>query len=316
MVTGFVCEVTPECNLNCIFCYNTWREPRVVRPSPLAAEAFADILIPTLRDSQAKWLAFAGGEPLLYPRLEWLMAQVSAALPHVRIGLLSNGISLSEKRLQALVQSGLQYVEISLFAASVERYQALTGSHLLKRAHTAILAVKALNLPLTVACTLLADQIDEFEKVALTAMALGADVFAVNPFTPTGYGQKQQDRLALSRAQLCEFLDKAQGIAQKVPMPIVVTLPIEDCEIPHADYPNLQFSPCQCASGKWVIDPEGYLRTCEQNMHRIGSLAEHTFIELSTRDEVKAFQMCYRKPECVACDKFNRCGGGCRFSYS
>lgn len=156
-MTGFICEVTPKCNLNCLFCYNTWRDPDAVQPQPLKPEVFAQILIPTLRQTHASWLAFAGGDPLLYSGLERLMAQIAKALPQIRIGIASNGVALTKKRLADLIKNGLNYVEISLFSASVARYQALTGKDQLIRAHKAILAVKEQGLPLTVACTLLAD---------------------------------------------------------------------------------------------------------------------------------------------------------------
>ena len=315
-MTGFICEVTPRCNLDCIFCYNTWRDPQSQQPEPLKPQAFAQLLVPALKQAQASWLAFAGGEPLLYPGLEKLMAQVVKALPKIKVGIASNGTALTKKRLTSLVQSGLSYVELSLFSASAARYQALTGKNLLVHAHKAALAVKEAGLPLTVACTLLADNTDEFEKIALTALALGADVFAVNPFTPTGYGKQRRDELELSRKQLEKFLEKAQSLAQKLPLPFVVTLPVEDCVIAHARYPHLRFSRCECANGKWVIDPQGYLRICEQSHDRIGRLTEYSFKELSARACVKAFHANTRKPECLVCPQYGECGGGCRFRAS
>lgn len=313
---GFICEVTPKCNLSCSFCYNTWRDPNVPQPTPLAVDDFAHVLISTLGESQAKWLAFAGGEPLLYAKLDELMGHVHKALPSVKIGLLSNGLALTEKRLATLKTNGLQYVEISLFSASNQRYANLAGATdntaTLKHAHNAMLAVKASQLPLTVACTLLAPQIDEFEQIVLSAFALGADQFALNPFTPTGYGKQQQQALTLSADQLAQLLAQANALASQLSMPIAVTLPIEDCVIPHARYPHLQFSACQCAINKWAIDPEGYLRTCEQNSQRLGSLREHSFATLSTLAAVTAFLQNNSKAECTTCPSFAQCGGGCR----
>lgn len=148
------------------------------------------------------------------------------------------------------------------------------------------------------------------------AMALGADAFAINPFTATGYGKLQRDQFQLSRKQLQTFLDKAQSLAQKIPIPMLVTLPVEDCVIAHASYPNLRFSSCQCGVEKWVIDPLGDLRTCEQNHEHIGSLLEHSFTLLSAKASVKAFRDHNRKPECSICPKYIDCGGGCRFRIS
>lgn len=315
-MAGFVCELTPQCNLNCVFCYNVWRGGEVEQPVPLPPKEFAGVLVPALRQADGQWLAFAGGEPLLYEGLSELMQEVAKELPQVKLGLSSNGTLLSDERLDDLVRCGLSYVELSLFAASKVRYHALTGENLLDDAHASMLRVKARGLPLTVACTLLADGLDEFEDIVLTAMALGADSFAMNPFTPTGHGRAQQDVLGLSSQKLEQFLGLAQGLAEKISMPMLVTLPVEACVVAHSKYPALHFNRCVCGDEKWVVDPQGYLRTCEQNQERIGNLAMHSFAELSASQAVKCFRAQMRKPQCLNCKLYDGCGGGCRFRGS
>jgi len=312
-MVGFVCELTPKCNLACGFCYNVWRGPGADHPRPLPPDQFADLLIRTLRDAKADWLSLAGGEPLLYPGLNLLLQRIAADLPQLKIGLLSNGTLLSAQRLAELARSGLRYVELSLFASSRRRYETLTGRDLLEAAHRAVLCVKEQGLPLTVSCTLVADGLDEFENVLMTAVALGADAVSLNPFTSTGHGRSREKEWELSRTQLERFLTIADRLAARMPVPVNVALPVEDCVIPHAHYPHLHFAPCQCGSGKWVIDPQGSLRTCEQNETPIGNLSRQSFSELAAHRLVSDFrgQNCY--PECKTCPKYNQCGGGCRF---
>jgi PqqA peptide cyclase len=313
-VTGLVCELTPRCNLGCGFCYNPWRRPQSTQPEPLLPAAFAALLDSTARATDATWLTFAGGEPLLYAGLETLLADLSQRLPHLPLGLASNGTLLTEARLAALVSSGLGYVELSLFAASAPRYQALTGKDALATAQAAIPRVKAQGLPLTVACTLLADGLDELEDVMLTALALGADALALNPFTATGHGAAREADFGLTLETLARFLAMANHVAATLPIPVSVTLPVEDCLLPHANYPHLHFGSCLCGQDKWVIDPQGQLRTCEQNETPIGNLAQHSFAELATRPAVQAFRRQHRHPHCSACPSFANCGGGCRFA--
>ena len=310
---GFVCELTPKCNLACGFCYNTWRMPDADIPRPLPPDTFAELLIRTLREAKADWLSLAGGEPLMYPGLNLLLQRVADDLPQLNIGLSSNGTLLSAQRLAELARCGLRYVELSLFASSRQRYETLTGRDMLEDAHRAILCVKEQQLPLTVACTLLADGLDEFENVLMTALALGADAVCLNPFTPTGHGRSREKEWGLSRAQLEGFLSIADRLAAKMPIPIEVTLPVEDCVIAHTRYPRLRFASCWCGKGKWVIDPQGSLRICEQNEMVIGNLMQQSFSELAAHPTVSEFRAQNRHAECQTCSKYMHCGGGCRF---
>jgi len=310
---GFVCEVTPKCNLACGFCYNVWRTPGINHPRPLPFEPFAELLTRTLREAKADWLSLAGGEPLLYPGLETLLQCVAESLPQLKIGLLSNGTLLTRQRLAGLARVGLDYVELSLFASSRQRYEALTGHDLLETAQRAILCVKEQGLPLTVACTLLSDGLDEFENVLMMAIALGADAVCLNPFTPTGHGKTREKEWELSQAQLESFLAIADRLAGKMPVPVTVTLPVEDCVIPHDRYPHLSFGSCQCGERKWVIDPQGFLRACEQNETQIGNLMQQSFSELAAHPGVLKFREQNRHAACKTCLKYKQCGGGCRF---
>lgn len=313
-MAGIVCELTSRCNLGCAFCYNPWRKAGSEQIKSLPAAVFAGILADAAGAAGASWLTFAGGEPLLYPELENLLCDLHQRQPQLVLGLASNGTLLSRERLRLLHGHGLRYVEISLFAATGGRYHELTGKDALADAQRAMLLVKELDLPLTVACTLLADGLDELEEVMMTALALGADAIALNPFTPTGHGAARQATFGLTRQRLADFLATANRVASGMPIPVSLTLPVESCLLPHADYPQLQFGSCQCGSEKWVIDPQGDLRTCEQNECSLGNLLEHGFTELAARPEAEGFRRQYLREDCPACPDFAQCGGGCRFS--
>lgn len=64
-------ELTNRCNLNCITCYNQSGCPHPIEDMPLEQVTTA---IETLRRHNAVAVSFAGGEPLLYPWLDQLLA--------------------------------------------------------------------------------------------------------------------------------------------------------------------------------------------------------------------------------------------------
>lgn len=310
---GFVCELTPACNLACAFCYNTWREPGSAQPVCLSPEKAAEVFIRTFQDADAAWATFAGGEPLLYVGLEDVVSSVKQALPHMRLGIATNGTLLTDERLDALMAAGVEHVELPLFATSQERYQGLTGVDALHDVQMAMARVKARGLPLTVASVLLADGIDVFDDVVKTAFALGADQLDLNPFTPTGHSVAAREQFTLPRDMLKEYFYRANTLAGTLGLTIAITIPIEDCMISHADYPNVHFGVCVCGKDKWVIGPDGFLRTCEQNDAVLGDLATTSFSTLASSDAVRCFREADRMPHCPECAAYKECGGGCRF---
>ncbi len=95
-----------RCNIDCGYC-NEY--DKVSQPVD-AAEMLARI--DKLADLGTSVVAFSGGEPMLHPDLDRLIAHVRR---HGMIaGLITNGYLLSPKRIRALNSAGLDYLQISI----------------------------------------------------------------------------------------------------------------------------------------------------------------------------------------------------------
>ncbi len=95
-----------RCNIDCGYC-NEY--DKVSEPVP-TAEMLARI--DKLADLGTSVVAFSGGEPMLHPDLDLLIARIRA---RGRIaGLITNGYLLSPKRIQQLNAAGLDYLQISI----------------------------------------------------------------------------------------------------------------------------------------------------------------------------------------------------------
>jgi MoaA/NifB/PqqE/SkfB family radical SAM enzyme len=95
-----------RCNIDCGYC-NEY--DKVSKPVP-TAEMLARI--DKLVDLGSSVIAFSGGEPMLHPDLDLLIARIRA---RGRIaGLITNGYLLSPKRIQELNAAGLDYLQISI----------------------------------------------------------------------------------------------------------------------------------------------------------------------------------------------------------
>ncbi len=101
--------VTNRCDANCTFCGFRYSQ-RLSRKHVNISEA--EKAIDYLANNFVRVISFTGGEPLLHPHLEQIISKAS------RIGILcrtgTNGISLNEKRLEALKKAGLAFIWLSI----------------------------------------------------------------------------------------------------------------------------------------------------------------------------------------------------------
>jgi len=119
-------DVTRRCNLRCIGC--TSHSPHLNPPVPreaavddLDAGMFAG-LCRELKAVGTGTLVFCGeGEPTLHPRLFDLIALAKAT--GARVVLLTNGTLLDQAKMQALVDSRLDVLRVSLWGSSVEEFE-------------------------------------------------------------------------------------------------------------------------------------------------------------------------------------------------
>jgi pyrroloquinoline quinone biosynthesis protein E len=105
---ALIAELTHRCPLHCVYCSNPLELAAV--SSELSTAEWIDIF------QQAGKLGmlhahFTGGEPLARPDLSQLIASARGA--GLYTNLITSGIGLAETRLQALVDAGLDHIQVS-----------------------------------------------------------------------------------------------------------------------------------------------------------------------------------------------------------
>jgi len=98
-------EVTRRCNLRCDFC-DYWRET--------GREELLSDYGPIIRRLNPLHLTFTGGEPLLRPDLEQVIAGLRRQTDFVYMNLITNGSLLTVKKGLALWHAGLNQLSVSL----------------------------------------------------------------------------------------------------------------------------------------------------------------------------------------------------------
>jgi MoaA/NifB/PqqE/SkfB family radical SAM enzyme len=95
-----------RCNIDCGYCNEF---DKVSNPVPTANMLER---IDKLASLGTSVVAFSGGEPMLHPDLDALIARIRSR--EMIAGLITNGYLLSPKRIQALNDAGLDYLQISI----------------------------------------------------------------------------------------------------------------------------------------------------------------------------------------------------------
>src|SRR5208337_1575411 len=103
-----IAEITHRCPLHCVYCSNP------LELAAVSAELSTAEWIDVFQQSGKLGMLhahFTGGEPLARPDLAELMAGARAA--GLYTNLITSGVGLGEARLQALVDAGLDHIQVS-----------------------------------------------------------------------------------------------------------------------------------------------------------------------------------------------------------
>ena len=118
-------SLTDRCNLRCTYCMPAegldWMPTeQLLRPDELAR--LMGIAVSRFGVTNIR---FTGGEPLMSPNLESVIAAAAALRPRPQIALTTNGIGL-EKRASRLKDAGLDRINVSLDTVDAERFADIT----------------------------------------------------------------------------------------------------------------------------------------------------------------------------------------------
>lgn len=176
--------VTNSCNAACDFC--NFARGRVPDLRWIDADRFAAAL-DILRGRGIRYVSFFGGEPLLHPRLEEMIA--TAVAKDLVPAIITNGWLLPA-RIQRLAKAGLKTVYVSLDAASVEAHETNRGlKGLVSRIRAATAKMPALGMT-PIAQVAMSKLVDDYAALGPFLCDLG--------FVAVAFSYPQQARLGSS----------------------------------------------------------------------------------------------------------------------
>ena len=306
---SLVAELSYRCPLRCPYCSNPldWNE----RSSQELDTEDWQRVIQQSRQLGVVQLGLSGGEPLLRPDLEVLVAE--AATLGLYTTLVTAGTLLTPQRAARLRELGLDHVQISIQDSRAAESNRIAGIPCFEQKLAAARLAKALGFPLTLNFVLHRHNLDRIEEMLELAETLAAD--RVELANTQYYGWAWQNRAALlpTREQLhrAEQAVKAAQSRRRIPMGILYVIPDY-----YAEYPK----PCMGGWGQRtiVVTPQGKALPCQA----ASVISDLEFANVRDRslewiwNESPAFNR-FRGtdwlPElCQSCDRVEIDWGGCR----
>jgi pyrroloquinoline quinone biosynthesis protein E len=163
-------ELTYRCPLQCYYCSNP------VDYARYRGELSTDEWVRVLRQGRelgAVQLGFSGGEPLLREDLEMLVAE--ARTLGYYSNLITSGIGMDERRLAALKEAGLDHIQLSFQASSLELNDQIAGARSFEKKRDLARLIKQHGYPMVLNIVIHARNIDSIETILAMAIELEAD---------------------------------------------------------------------------------------------------------------------------------------------
>jgi pyrroloquinoline quinone biosynthesis protein E len=190
-------EVTYRCPLHCVFCYNP------VDYTGYGAELSTGEWLRVLREARklgAAQLGFSGGEPLVRDDLEILVAEAHQLGYYTN--LITSGIGLTEQRVKAFKEAGLDHIQLSFQDSTQELNDFLTHTRTFDLKERVMKLVRAYGYPTVLNVVLHRLNIDHIEQILAMAEAMGVEYLELANTQFYAWAMLNRDQLLPTREQV------------------------------------------------------------------------------------------------------------------
>jgi len=311
---SFMFEVAEPCNQRCSFCYNAWRTGGGPEKKQLSTSDALRVLERIIDETPCHSISLSGGEPFLRDDIFDLVSFIKHK--GKKACVISNGLLLSEEKIQRCLSSGVDVFQISLLSDKPEIHNRLTGVHGFHRTVDAIFDVKKAGGRLHVFFVATTENIEGFRGVLELCVLLGVDQVSFGRFLPGGAGLAGWEALLPSPDAIDAALETGEEFGRKYGITVSVANPLPPCLNDTSKYTRVKTGSCAVGRGDhgfFAIDPEGNLKLCSHSPVVLGNLLTTPFEKIVRHSFVDEFENAV--PEfCRDCPEFANCRGGCRSS--
>lgn len=304
-------QITEKCNLHCAHCFVSAGN----YGSTMPVDAIRKIVIPRLRSCQVISITLTGGEPFTHPNIIEIVRLLRSA--DIRVGICTNGVSVSQGQMEALVKIGDVHLNVSLDGFRPESHGKFRGNEasFVKTVETIRhLGQRRLLQGLLVTPNSLA-KISEYAEICEFAVQNNATYVLMNPLSSMGRGVKAKSKLRVSNETMQRIRDTTSLFSSRI-------------QIVYVRFPNNQKLPLgSCETGNIIyVFVRGEVAACPylifaarnpQSLYKpkkfiIGNIFKDA--DIAGRLNVYKFHEQYRLGDnsvCGGCSLNLQCGKGC-----
>ncbi len=306
---GLLAELTHRCPLGCPYCSNP------LALTPRADELDTATWARVFREAAALGVLqvhLSGGEPAARRDLEEITKAAHDA--GLYTNLITSAVGITNERLAALADGGLDHVQISIQDSGAETADHIAGYD---GAYARKLALPAevvrLKLPLTVNAVIHRANIDRVADMVELALSLGASRVEIAHVQYYGWALKNRAALMPSREQVERAVAVVEALRKQHHGRIVIDAVVPDY---YARFPK----PCVGGWGRRSLNvaPDGIVLPCHAAQVIPGlafwSVRDHPLADIWQHSPAfNAFRgEAWMKQPCASCPQREKDFGGCR----
>jgi PqqA peptide cyclase len=301
-------ELTYRCPLHCVFCYNPTDSGSV--GGELGTGEWLRVL-EEARALGAVQLGLSGGEPLVRDDLETIVA--AAHRLGFYVNLITSGVGLTEARLRAFKEAGLDHIQLSFQDSTRRMNDFLSSTRTFELKSRVAALIRQYRYPMVLNVVLHRLNIDHVEEILGMAERLGAEYVELANTQYYGWAWRNRAQLLPSRAQLRRAEEAVARFRARVGARIRVFFVVPD-------YFETRPKPCMNGLGRVFLSiaPDGVALPC-QAARMLPGLDFPSVRESSLRSiwyDSAAFNRyrgeAWMKEPCRSCPERGRDFGGCR----
>ena len=249
---ALIAEVTHCCPLHCVYCSNPIEMQR--RSSELSTQDWSSIF-QQAGEMGVLQLHLTGGEPLARPDLMELVRAGRAA--HLYVNLITSGVGLDASRLDALIEAGLDHIQLSFQDTREGPANEFAGarSHNLKLRIAEM--IRSRRMAFTINIVVHRRNLDRLEEMIAFTEQSGAQRLEIANVQYYGWALRNREALLPTRDQLDRSVEIVQAARKRLKDRLRIEFVQPDY---YAKYPK----PCMNGWGhqQMLIDPAGRVLPC------------------------------------------------------